>query len=91
MNYYENCPQCDSKRVTKMSKSLYFLIGLGSIGVCGLLGILFPPIWLGVLLGIGLMCISPFLPPMLQCQDCKKTWKYVKNKNTNVNIESPAK
>lgn len=78
---WEPCPRCESKSVKVMSKAFFFIIGLVSSGCFVWFLLLIPPIGIiGVLIGLVLMIGSPFMKPMLQCNDCKKTWTYKKKK-----------
>jgi multisubunit Na+/H+ antiporter MnhG subunit len=77
---WEPCPRCESKKVKATGKGTIFFVGFLLAGISIWL-LIIPPIGiLGILIGIGMMITSPFFPVMLQCKDCKKMWKYKKNK-----------
>ncbi|WP_031517607.1 hypothetical protein [Desulfofalx alkaliphila] len=74
---WEPCPRCGSKKVNAQGGCFFFLLGFALLGVSIWLILLVPPVGVaGILLGIGFMFASPFLKNMLQCQDCKKAWKF---------------
>lgn len=73
---WEPCPRCGSNRVESRGGCFFFLLGIGLAGIsCFFL--IIPPIGIvGIALGIFFMFISPRMNDTLQCQDCKKSWKY---------------
>jgi hypothetical protein len=52
-------------------------MGFGTIGIFLWVTFIIPPLGIvGMLAGAVIMLLSPFMKGMLQCQDCKKSWKY---------------
>ena len=79
---WEPCPRCGSHKVESRGGCFFFLLGFGLAGVS--IWLLFiPPVGIiGIILGVALMGVSPFTKNFLQCQDCKKSWKYPAATNT---------
>ena len=74
---WEPCPRCGSNRVEPRGGCFFFLLGFCLLGVSIWLLFLLPPIGIaGIIAGIAFMVISPFSKNILQCQDCKKSWRY---------------
>lgn len=85
---WEPCPRCGSNRVESRGGCFFFLAGLALTGISIWL-LIIPPIGiLGIVIGIALMIASPFAKNMLQCQDCKKSWKYPATNNPYKKIEN---
>lgn len=81
---WQPCPRCGSNKVENRSGCLFFILGIGLISLFFWVMLFIPVIGvLGIGVGLIVMIISPFKKGMLQCQDCKNTWKY--------NIESSIK
>lgn len=79
---WEPCPRCGSNRVKSMGMLFFVLLGIGLAGI-GILLLLFIPI-IGIpmiIAGLALLLVSPFTKGILQCEDCKKSWKYPTTKN----------
>jgi hypothetical protein len=55
-------------------KGYWLLLGIAFAGLCGLLGFIFAPLWIGCFVGVALALIAPFARPTLQCEDCKNAW-----------------
>ena len=73
---WEPCPRCNSNKVESRGGCFFFLLGFCLTGVSIWL-LIIPPIGIaGIVLGILLMLISPFMKGMLQCKDCNNSWKY---------------
>jgi len=74
---WEPCPRCGGNRVTTTGKGTIALMGIGMISIFFWFLFLFPPAGIiGMVVGAALLLMSPFVQPMLSCQDCKKSWKY---------------
>ena len=73
---WEPCPRCGSNRVESRGGCFFAVLGFCLLGVSIWL-LIIPPIGVaGIILGVLLMLSSFFMKNMLQCQDCKKAWKY---------------
>jgi len=78
---WEPCPRCGSKRVQSRGGCFFFVLGFCLFGISIWL-LIIPPVGIaGIIVGLLLMVISPFAKNQLQCQDCKKSWKYPAAKN----------
>ena len=76
---WQPCPRCGSSNVQSFGKGFFFILGFCLAGISIWL-LIIPPVGVaGIILGLGLMVISPFAKPVLQCKDCKKSWKYDPN------------
>lgn len=85
---WEPCPRCGSNRVESRGGCFFFLVGFVLFGVSIWL-LIIPPIGItGIIAGIALMAISPFMKNMLQCQDCKNSWRYPAENNPYKKIEN---
>jgi hypothetical protein len=72
---WEPCPRCGSNRVQSMGGCFFAVLGFCLIGISIWL-LIIPPIGIvGILAGIFLMFVAPFMVKMLQCKDCKKSWR----------------
>lgn len=73
---WEPCPRCGSNRVEQRGGCFFAILGFALAGVSIWL-LIIPPIGIaGIVMGLGLMAVSPFMRNMLSCQDCKKSWHY---------------
>lgn len=73
---WEPCPQCGSTRVSSKGPMHYVFVGICTIGISTWL-LIIPPIGtVGIIIGIGYLLIAPFKKGMLQCDDCRYTWRY---------------
>lgn len=73
---WEPCPRCGSKRVKSMGILSFILLGLGLSGI-GILLLFIPIVGIPMIVaGLALLAVSPFTKGMLQCEDCKKSWRY---------------
>lgn len=78
---WEPCPRCGSNRVRSMGLAFFILMGLGTLGF-GVLFLIIPFIGIPLMvIGAAFLILAPFSKNTLQCQDCKKSWKYPANKN----------
>lgn len=78
---WEPCPRCGSNRVKKMGVLFFILMGFGTMSF-GIILLLIPFIGIPLLCaGAAFLLLSPFSKNILQCEDCKKSWKYPANKN----------
>ena len=78
---WEPCPRCGSKRVQSRGGCFFFVLGFCLLGISIWL-LIIPPVGIaGIIIGLLLMVIAPFAKNQLQCQDCKKSWKYPAVKN----------
>ncbi len=81
-NKWEPCPRCGSKSVESRGGCFFALIGFVCIGIFIWLLFLIPPVGVfGIAVGILFILISPFMKNILQCSDCKKSWKYPEKNN----------
>ena len=70
------CPQCESKKVRVYGKGVVLLFGFLVMSMGCWITLILPPIGIVmVVVGIVLMCMTPFSKKVKQCQDCKKTWR----------------
>lgn len=76
---WEPCPRCGSNRV-KATGILYFILfGLGMLSF-GLILLFIPFIGIPMMvIGAGLLVAAPFSKGILECEDCKKSWRYPAN------------
>jgi len=73
---WEPCPRCGSKSVKSTGAAFFLILGFCLIGISIWL-LIIPPVGItGILTGIVLMILSPFMRGMLQCKECHKSWKY---------------
>ncbi len=81
MDNWLRCPRCNSKRVRKVNKKAYVVVMFGSAGCLILVGLFFPPAWIGVPILLILSVLMLFGRDALQCQDCNYSWAV--NKSTD--------
>jgi len=84
---WEPCPRCNSKKVKSTS------IGKGKMFAAGLIILSFsiwlliiPPIGLlGIMGGLAIMLISPFIKKRntFACLDCKNIWEHIANSKSS--------
>ena len=73
---WEPCPRCGSKSVKSTGGVFFFILGFCLMGISIWL-LIIPPVGIaGIVIGIALMILSPFMKGMLQCKECHKSWKY---------------
>ncbi len=73
---WEPCPRCESKKVESRGGCFFSLLGFMLIGISIWL-LVIPALGItGIVLGIVLIFSSPFMKSILQCQDCKKAWRF---------------
>lgn len=78
---WEPCPRCGSKKVESRGGCFFFVLGFCLLGVSIWL-LIIPPVGIvGIILGVVLMGVSPLMRNMLQCEDCKYSWKYPATKS----------
>ncbi|WP_459907145.1 hypothetical protein [Desulfotomaculum defluvii] len=68
------CPRCGSNKVQKVYKWAIVFALFCTAGCMFWIGLLFPPLLLGIPVAIILGFIMMFGKNLWQCQDCKKTW-----------------
>jgi hypothetical protein len=79
---WEPCPRCGSNKVeVKGGALVYFIIGFALFGIS--IWLLIIPIVgvTGIITGLLIMALGPFMGKFLQCQDCKKSWRFPASKN----------
>ncbi|MDD4780345.1 MAG: hypothetical protein PHT02_07055 [Tissierellia bacterium] len=82
---WQPCPRCGSKKVTSMGRGFFFLLGLILTSISIWL-LIIPPVGIvGIIAGVVFMAISPFMKGILQCKDCKKSWKYKEGIESELN------
>jgi len=73
---WEPCPRCGSNRVQSRGTVFFALIGIVLIGISIWL-LIIPPIGIaGIIFGALFLAIAPFTKSIVQCEDCKHSWKY---------------
>ena len=78
---WEPCPRCNSNRVVSRGGCFFAVLGFCLLGISIWL-LIIPPVGIaGIIIGVLLMLASPLMRNMLQCQDCKYSWKYPHKKN----------
>jgi len=76
MSKWEPCPRCGSNRVKSTGMFMFVLLGICMISF-GLWLLIFPIVGISMLfIGVLFLIVSPFTKNTLQCEDCKKSWKY---------------
>lgn len=87
MSKWEPCPRCGSNRVKSMGMFMFVLLGLGLISFGLIFTLFFPIIGIPLLaIGVLFLIISPFTKNTLQCEDCKKSWKYPSSQTQNKTV-----
>jgi len=77
---WEPCPRCGSNRVESRGIAFFLLLGIVLVGVSIWL-LIIPPVGIaGIALGLIFLIMAPFSKNILQCQDCKKSWRISKKK-----------
>jgi hypothetical protein len=75
MDKWQPCPRCNSNKVERIGKLYMFIAGIFITGVCAWITLIFPPMLIGIIIGILLMLISPFARAIMICKDCKNKWR----------------
>ena len=79
---WEPCPRCGSNRIDSRGGCFYFILGFSCVGIFIWVTLLLPIIGIpGIILGAVFMFLAPFMSGTLQCEDCKKSWKYPADEN----------
>lgn len=70
----KKCPNCGSYK-TSSTKGYIVLAGIVIAGMCFLIGMFFPPLLFGSLLGLALLVVAPFSTGHQKiCLDCQYKW-----------------
>lgn len=78
----KKCPNCGSYK-TSSTKGYVALAGMVIASICFLIGMFFPPLLFGSLLGLILLVIAPFLTRRQKiCLNCQYKWAVEKEDST---------
>ena len=74
---WQPCPRCGSNKVENRGGCFFAVLGIGVISIFFWITLFVPPVGIiGMIVGAALLLFAPFTKGILQCSDCKKSWKY---------------
>jgi uncharacterized Zn-finger protein len=83
------CPNCGSYKTFMLGKGAAFIFGLFLASMTAIVGIIFPPLWLGTLAGFVIMMAAPFKKNgEVMCNGCNFKWKLEPEEKEGVGIRN---